>query len=146
MEKLTVDRLVGAIEAGDADGAKKIAQRMYNEFLSMHDLYRNWIAATLSFIGRRFGDQVLEEAIDEGVKTWWLPNLEKLPQGYATLKARLRMFAAGLHGHLQPLHIEEDDEKITIQMRALRQWRSPRPRGQIRWTRRNVLRSRANSY
>jgi hypothetical protein len=65
MEKLTADRLVEAIDAG----AKKIAQRMYNEFLSMHDLYRNWIAAALSFVGRRFGDQVLQEAMDEGSRT-----------------------------------------------------------------------------
>lgn len=117
MEKLTVDRLCEAIDSGDKEGAKKIARRMYNEFLSMHDLYRNWVAATLSFVGRRFGDQVLEEAMDEGVKSWWLPNLEKLPQEDSALKARLKKFVAGLHGHLMPLHIEEDDEKITLQMR-----------------------------
>ena len=73
--------MIEAIEAGDADGAKKFARRMYNEFLSMHDLYRNWAAATLSFIGKRYGDQVLDEAMDAGVKSWWLPNLEKMPQG-----------------------------------------------------------------
>lgn len=119
LEKLTVDRLIEAIDAGDKDGARKIARRMYNEFLAMHDLYRNWVAATLSFIGKRFGDQVLEEAMDEGVKSWWLPNLDKLPQGddAQALRARLKMFAAGLHGHLMPLHIEEDDEKIVVQMR-----------------------------
>jgi hypothetical protein len=117
LEKLTVDRLVEAIDGGDRDGAKKIAQRMYNEFLAMHDLYRNWAAATLSFIGKRFGDKVLQEAMDAGVKSWWLPNLEKMPQGDDALKARLKMFVGGLHGHLMPLHIEEDDEKIVIQMR-----------------------------
>ena len=42
MEKLTVDRVIEAIDAGDSEGAKKLARRMYNEFLSMHDLYRNW--------------------------------------------------------------------------------------------------------
>src|SRR6266851_9794996 len=68
MEKLTVDRLIETIERGDTEGAKKLARRMYNEFLSMHDLYRNWTAATLSFVGRRFGDKALEEAMDEGVK------------------------------------------------------------------------------
>ncbi len=114
MEKLTVDRLVETIRRGDAEGAERLAHRMYNEFLSMHDLYRNWTAATLSFIGRRFGDAALEEAMDEGVKSWWLPNLEKMPQA---LRARVKMFVAGLRGHLQPLHIEEDDEKIVIQMR-----------------------------
>ena len=52
--------------------------------------------------------------MDEGVKAWWGPSLDKMPQD---LRARVKMFAAGLRGHLQPLHIEEDDEKVVIQMR-----------------------------
>ena len=102
MEKLTVDRLVEAIDRDDREGAKKLARRMYNEFLSMHDLYRNWTSATLSFVGRRFGDKALEEAMDEGVKAWWGPSLDKMPQD---VRARVKMFAAGLRGHLQPLQI-----------------------------------------
>jgi hypothetical protein len=117
MEKRTVDRLVEAIDAGDQEKAKQIARRMYNEFLSMHDLYRNWTTAMLSFIGRKFGDDVLEEAMTAGVKAWWLPNLEKLPQGSEAFRQRVKMFVAGLRGHLQPLHIEEDDEKVVVQMR-----------------------------
>lgn len=116
MEKQTVDRVVEAIEAGDRENAKKLARRMYNEFLSMHDLYRDWTVATLSFVGQRFGDQALEEAMEAGVKAWWLPNLDKLPADAAALRARVKMFVAGLRAHLQPLSIVEDDEKIVIQM------------------------------
>jgi hypothetical protein len=117
MGKRTVDRLLEAIESGNKQQAKQIAQRMYNEFVGMHDLYRNWSTAMLSFIARRFGDQVLEEAMIDGVKAWWLPNVEKFPKGPQALRARVKMFAAGLHGHLQPMDIEEDDEKITMQMK-----------------------------
>ncbi len=117
MEKRTVDRLIEAIEEGDKERAKQIARRMYNEFLSMHDLYRDWTTAMLSFIGRRFGDEVLEEAMTEGVRAWWPTNLEKLPQGAGALRQRIKMFVAGLRGHLQPLHIEEDEEKVVVQMR-----------------------------
>ena len=117
MEKRTVDRLIEAIDAGDPEKAKQIARRMYNEFLSMHDLYRNWTTAMLSEIGRRFGDAVLEQLMTVGVKAWWLPNLEKLPDGPEALPQRVKMFVAGLRGHLQPLHIEEDEEKVVIQMR-----------------------------
>ena len=117
MEKRTVDRLVEAIEAGDVQKATTVARRMYNEFLSMHDLYRDWTTALLTFIGRRFGDDVLTEAMTESVGQWWLPNLEKFPQGPQALKQRVKMFVAGLRGHLQPLHIEEDDEKVVIQLR-----------------------------
>lgn len=51
MGRRTVDRLTDAINTGDAEAAKKLTQRMYNEFLSMHDLYLNWITATLSEVG-----------------------------------------------------------------------------------------------
>lgn len=117
MEKRTVDRLLEAIDAGDTEKAKKIGQRMYNEFVSMHDLYRDWTTATLSAVGRKFGDEALEEIMTEGVKAWWLPNLEKLPKGPESLTQRVKMFVAGLHGHLQPMNIEEDEEKVVIQMR-----------------------------
>jgi hypothetical protein len=117
LEKRTLDRLLEAIDSGDPKEAKKIANRMYNEFLSMHDLYRNWTAATLSCIGKRFGDQVLDEVMTEGVKAWWLPTMEKFPQGAENLRARVKMFVSGLHGHLQPMHIEEDEEKVVLQMK-----------------------------
>lgn len=117
MEKRSVDRLTEAIEAGETEKAKQIAKRMYNEFLSMHDLYRNWTTATLSEIGKRFGDQALEEIMTAGVKAWWTPNLEKIAEGSPTLQQRIKMFVAGLRGHLQPMHIEEDEQKVVIQMR-----------------------------
>lgn len=117
MEKRTLDRLLEAIDAGDAAKAKQIATRMYNEFLGMHDLYRNWTTALLSEIGRRYGDEVLQQLMDEGVKAWWLPIVAKLPAQPEALAQRVKMFVAGLRGHLQPLHIEEDEEKVVIQMR-----------------------------
>lgn len=116
MERRTVDRLTDAIDAGDAEKAKKIAKRMYNEFLAMHDLYRNWITGTLSEVGRRYGDEALDDIMVEGVRAWWKPIVESLPDGPDALPAKVKMFAAGLHGHLQPLEITEDDEKIEIKL------------------------------
>ena len=116
MERRTVDRLVDAIDAGDSERARKLARRMYNEFLSMHDLYRNWVTATLSEVGRRYGDEALDDVMVEGVRAWWKPILDSMPSDPAMLPAKVKMFAAGLHGHLQPLEIAEDDEKITIKM------------------------------
>jgi hypothetical protein len=116
MERRTVDRLTDAIDAGDGDKAKKIARRMYNEFLSMHDLYRNWITATLSEVGRRYGDDELEAIMMAGVRAWWKPIVESLPEGPGSMPAKIKMFAAGLHGHLQPLEIREDEDKIEIKL------------------------------
>ena len=116
MEKRSVDRLVEAVDAGDSEGAKKIAQRMYNEFTAMHDLYRDWVTATLSEVGKRFGDEALEAVMNEGVKAWWGPTSARLSDLSQPLAKRIRMFVAGLRGHLQPMEIEEDDEKVVIKM------------------------------
>lgn len=117
MEKLTLDRLTDAIDAGDADKAKKIAKRMYNEFLAMHDLYRNWVTSTLSEVARRHGDEELEHIMNEGVRAWWMPALNGMPKGTGQLRGKIKMFAAGLQGHLQPLEISEDDDKVVIKMK-----------------------------
>ena len=116
MGRRTVDRLTDAIDAGDSEKAKKLAKRMYNEFLSMHDLYRNWITATLSEVGRRYGDDDLEGIMTEGVRAWWKPIVDSLPKEPEAMPAKVKMFISGLHGHLQPLEIKEDDEKVEIKM------------------------------
>ena len=116
MEKRTLDVLLEAVEAGDQEKAKKTAKRMYNEFTAMHDLYRDGVAALLSFIGRKSGDEVLEEAMVAMLKAWWIPALENYPKGPEKLLQRIKMFIGGARGHLQPLRIIEDDEKVTIQM------------------------------
>jgi hypothetical protein len=116
MEKRTIDLLLETIEAGEKARAKKIAKRMYNEFLSMHDIYRDGSAWMFSFIGRKLGDEVLNEAMLEIMRCWWLPTLKKYPKNPEAVRGRVKMLAAGLRGHLQPLHIEEDEEKVIIQM------------------------------
>ena len=113
----TVDKLKEAIDSGDKAGATKLAERMYNEFLSMHDLYVNWITATLSEVARKHGDEELEEVMNVGVEAWWGPISKRFPEGQDNLKKKLRMFIGGLHGHLQPLEIVEDDEKVTVYMK-----------------------------
>jgi hypothetical protein len=61
MEKRTVDRV---IDDRSRRRKGKNTQRMW-QFLSMHDLYRNWTTATLSEVGKRFGDEVLEQIMTE---------------------------------------------------------------------------------
>lgn len=117
MEKKTVDRIIEAIDSGDYDKAKKLTRRMYNEFLSMHDLYRNWVTSLLSEIGKRYGDQDLEVIMNESCKSWWRPIRQKIKQSSNDLKAQIKMFISGLHGHLQTLEISEDSEKVTIKMK-----------------------------
>ncbi len=52
----------------------------------------------------------------EGVRAWWKPIVDKLPKEPEAMPAKVKMFVSGLQGHLQPLEITEDDEKIEIKM------------------------------
>jgi hypothetical protein len=117
MGKRTLDRVLEAIAAGDAAEASRLAQRMYNEFTGMHDLYRDWLTGTLSAIGRRYGDEALEDIMTDGIRAWWTPLSRSLPRGPEHYEQRVKMFVAGLRGHLQPMDIVEDDEKIEIRMK-----------------------------
>ena len=114
----TLDLLVDALDNGENENAKKLARRMYNEFLGMHDLYRDWVTHLLTFIGERYGDDVLAEAMQETVSGY----TQRLAQHYADkdTQSKIAILLAGFRGHLQPFDIEEDDEKLTI---------TPRPCG-----------------
>jgi hypothetical protein len=111
----TVDALIAAIEEGRPEDAKKLGRRMYREFEAMHDLYRDWTTALLSFIYRNYGDQALYDSLSEGCRSWVQPLLE-LYENTPEPGKRARMLATGLRGHLQPLEIEEDDEKFIFRM------------------------------
>jgi len=114
----TLDALTETIDSGDTDKAKKLAQKMYNEFLSQHDGYRNWVTSLLSEIGRQYGEEVLEEMMQKTVESWWVPNLEALAdRSGGDRRAQVKMFAAGLRGHLQPMEVTEDETTITMRMK-----------------------------
>jgi hypothetical protein len=112
MGERTLDTLQAAIESGDREAAGKLAERMYAEFYAMHDLYRDWLTHAFSIIGSRYGDEMLAEVLQETVKGY----TSRLADRYEgkSLKRKIQLMAAGLRGHLQPLEIEEDDEKVVI--------------------------------
>ncbi len=112
----TLDLIIEAIDNDDKERAKKLSQRMYREFLSMHDLYRDWLTASLSFIGKRYGDEVLYQASYEGIAAFWKPLVELYNREdvKGDVRRKARLLAAGLRGHLHPRKIEEDEEKFTI--------------------------------
>lgn len=116
METRTLDRLVAAIDDGDMDAARANARRMFREFEAMHRLYRRWVVSLLTFVGERFGDVSLQEALHESVRTWWGPFVEAFVEGDGDLATRARRFASGLRGHLVGLSVAEDDERIIIRM------------------------------
>lgn len=112
--KLTVDLIQASIDAGEKEKAKKLSRRMYREFLAMHDLYRDWITALLTFIGKHYGDAVLYEALRESCAAWLKPLCDRYDN--QEIRRKVDMAVAGFRGHLQAFRVEEDDEKITLIM------------------------------
>lgn len=108
----TLDVLLEAIEAGDGEKAEGLAKRMYAEFLGMHDFYRDWLTDLFSHVGREFGDETLARAMEETMARF----SRRLGPRYHGKSPRRRMeiLMTGLRGHLQPLKIEEDNEKFIL--------------------------------
>lgn len=111
----TVDLVQQAIDQGELEKAKKLTRRMHKEFFAMHEAFRNWITSLLDFIGRRQGDEAVYEAIHIAFS-----HFTDLAKEYRKkdFRRQVEMLASGLKGgHLTPLEIKEDDEKVTIMMK-----------------------------
>jgi hypothetical protein len=114
MGKRTVDLLTEAIEAGDKERAKKLANRMYREFSVIHDLYRDWLADMMDYVYRSQGEDELYRALRKTIGATLAPiaDLEK-----ADFRRRVEALATILRGHLVALELQEDDEKVCIKMK-----------------------------
>jgi hypothetical protein len=109
-----LERAIAAINGGEKEKAIKEVQGMFNEFLSMHNILRDWIAAIYSYIYERDGDEALYE-VNKAACSYWLKDLMEV-YAKADPPRRAQMLAAGYRGHLVPLKVEEDDEKFTLTM------------------------------
>ena len=110
----TLDLVFEAIDAGDKDKARKLAQRMHEEFKFLHDGYGIWVSGLQTYIYKKLGVDALEEAEREAhtieAKTVFLPIEE------TDIRSQVEHLASGLRGHFQPITIVEDDEKISLTM------------------------------
>ncbi len=110
----TLDLVLAAIDAGDKKKTKELAQRMYSEFNHLHDGYMFWVTGLQSYIYKKYGVAALEEAEREAhtieAKVVFKPAEKK------DFRSVVEHLAGGLRGHLQPITIKEDDEKVTVTM------------------------------
>jgi hypothetical protein len=114
MGKRTLDLVLEAIDAGDKEKAKKLAQRMYKEFNYLHDGYFTWVTGLQTYIYQNMGIEAVEEA--ERLAHTIESKIAFIPSGQTDLRARVKGLVGGLRGHLQPITVHEDDEKVTIAM------------------------------
>lgn len=111
----TLDLVLEAIEKGEKEKAGALASRMYEEFNYLHDGYMIWVSGLLSHIYNNYGIDAVEKAEREAhtieAKTVFKPPKE------TDLRSMVEHAAKAFRGHLQPLTIEEDDEKIVVTMK-----------------------------
>lgn len=114
MGKRTRDLIDEAIDNGELERAKSLNHRMHAEFLSMHDLFRDWIAGLLTYIYENHGEQALEDSMKQSLAAPFKSMIEAYER--ADFRKKVEMLSMGLRGHLQPMEVTEDDEKVCIKM------------------------------
>jgi hypothetical protein len=113
MGKRTVDLLDEAIEMGDQEQARELARRMYREFSAMHHRYVDWVAGLMDYVYTQCGDDALFEALRQviGASLGQMADVRSVD-----FRRRVQALAASLRGHLEPIRVTEDDEKVCIAM------------------------------
>ena len=109
--KDTLESLYEAIDKGDTEKARKLAKRMRVESKIMHDLFRDWTISLYSWIGKRYGDEGIAQAYQEGMGSWFNEKLHLYPDDF---RSRVTMLTLVLRGHGVGLKLEEDDEKVIV--------------------------------
>ncbi len=116
LETPTPTLIEQAIDRGDATGAKRLLHSMVADWLRNKDYSINWITSLLSFIGRRLGDDAVEEALrdfgdrylrDRRASTMRVPAEERLQGLVRAMKA-----------NGADVVVEEDDEKYVASFRC----------------------------
>jgi hypothetical protein len=110
----TLDLILEAIDSGDKVRAKELAQRMYKEFNHLHDGYMFWVTGLQTYIYQKYGIKDLEEA--ERMAHTIEAKIVFKPSEKTDFRSKVEHQVGGFRGHLQPIKVEEDDEKVTITM------------------------------
>ena len=104
--RATAGEIAAAIEAGETDRARALAQALHERALVLHDRGLSRVAALLSWIGRNDGSEAVEQALSEAMASDML--------GDADFRSRAEALMHFTRVHLQPFVVEEDDEKLTF--------------------------------
>ena len=111
----TLDLVLEAIDAGDKKKAKELANRMYQEFQFLHDAYMFWVTGLLTHIYKKYGIDAVEAAEREAHTIEGRAVMK--PPEKTDIRSLVEGLASGFRGHLQPITIVEDDEKISLTMK-----------------------------
>lgn len=116
IETPTVRLIHEAIDSGDDDRAKRLLDLAAGDWERNKDYSINWITSLLSFIGRRLGEQAVEEALRDFSDRY----LGDRRAGYWELDARKRMegIVRGMKANFGEVSMREDDDKFVLEFRC----------------------------
>lgn len=114
MGRTTLDVVLEAIDSGDKEKAKALVKRMHQESLTIHDSYAKTKAATLSHIYRTYGADGLERALRDTYQNFFGAIVDRFNE--LDFRDKVEMMVNMNRGHLHPIIVEEDDEKVTLTM------------------------------
>jgi len=119
------DRAAAALNRGEPDTARDVAESNVNKHFILRDIYVSWNARTLAYIEREFGSDALAEAIPAALRNIARPWAEWFRNGVSreavsSLATILRMDAGALAA------VEEDDNSVVLVSEA---WAAARADG-----------------
>jgi hypothetical protein len=110
-----------AIDRGEISQAREFVHDWSSDCLALHDVYRNWSTALLTFIYERWGYEELVEALRRSIRPWVFgrvaaPALDTLHRQLASdgSVARVRNLSRILRSDHGSFDVAEDDEKFTF--------------------------------
>jgi hypothetical protein len=120
MARPTMDRLVEALDEGDVDEARRLANAMKHEWRFLHDLMVEGVLGLVDFIKRRDGEDAVADAWRESLGRGWHRDTTAILERdrrdiVEALAATWRAHSTSGKGpHPGAFTIEEDDEKFTF--------------------------------
>jgi hypothetical protein len=108
-----------AIDAGDADGAKALVDKMVGQWAGLKDYSINWITSLLTFVAEELGEEAVERALRKTGEEFVLPRRdtgtawEDVPAAQ-----RAKVIARAMLANMGRVDVSEDDEKIVLSFRC----------------------------
>ena len=87
-----------AMDRGDLDEAKRIAEYARLEWQVVHDMYVNWSWAFFTYIADTYGEAELEKAFRSILGSYYKSRYDKVMS--SSVETQLQLTVEGLRGHL----------------------------------------------